>query len=109
MIAEQEAAGGEVGLLTLAGYTRDISESGLALIVTGEDMAELSVLGEGYTLRLTLTLPAGPIQLTVTPVRYQCLEETEGVEYLVGAQITDMCGRDRVRFMEFIHDLARRA
>ena len=108
MIAEREADGGEGDVLPLAGYTRDISESGLALIIAGEDMAALSILGEGYTLRLVLTLPAGPVQLTVTPVRHQRLGETEGADFLIGAQIADMSGRDRVHFMEFIRDLARR-
>lgn len=109
MIAERQDEGGLEEVLPLSGYTRDVSESGLALIVTGKDMAALSALGEGYTLRLVLTLPAGPIQLTVTPVRYQRLEEAEGAAFLVGAQVSDMCGRDRVLFMEFIRDLSRRA
>lgn len=109
MIAEREVEGGQEEVLPLSGYTRDISESGLALIVTGRDMVALSALGEGYTLRLVLTLPAGPIHVIVTPVRYQRLGDAEGSDFLIGAQITDMCGRDRVLFMEFIRDLAGRA
>jgi hypothetical protein len=109
IIAEQEAEGAQGEVLPLAGYTRDISESGLALIISGEDMVALSSLGEGYTLRLVLTLPAGPVQLTVTPARYQRLGETEGADFLIGAQIMDMSGRDRVLFMEFIRGLANRA
>lgn len=109
IIAEQEAEGGQGEVLPLAGYTRDISESGIALVISGEDMAALSELGDGYTLRLVLTLPAGPVQLTVTPVRYQRLGETEGADFLIGAQVTDMSGRDRVLFMEFIRGLADHA
>ena len=108
MIAEREAEGGEGDVLPLSGYTRDISESGLALIIESEDMDALSSFGEGYTLRLVLTLPSGPIQLTVTPVRYQRAGETMDAGFLIGAQITDMSGRDRVMFMEFIHHLADR-
>lgn len=108
IIAEREAECGEGTVLPLSGYTRDISESGLALIIESEDMDALSGFGEGYTLRFVLTLPAGPIHLTIAPVRYQSLGETEGGDFLIGAQIIDMSGRDRVMFMEFIHHLADR-
>lgn len=109
MIAERETGGGDADVLPLSGYTRDISESGLAVIITSRDMDALSALGEDYTLRLVVTLPAGPVQLTVAPARYQRLGETETADFLVGAQITDMSGRDRVLFMEFIRGLAGRA
>lgn len=109
LIAEREAAGGAEELLTLTGYTHDISESGLALIVTGEDVRALSGLGDAYTLRLVLTLPAGPVELTVAPVRFQRLGESEESDSLMGTHITDMSGRDRVRFMSYIRGLARHA
>ncbi len=98
--------GGGEKVLPLCGHTRDVSESGLALIVSGEDMEALSGLGPSYTLQLVLRLPTGPVDLTVNPVRHQRLERDEG--YLVGAEITDMSGRDRVRFMEYVRGLARR-
>ncbi|HEV2705428.1 MAG TPA: response regulator [Pyrinomonadaceae bacterium] len=103
MIAAKEtAAGHKEQMLTLTGYTHDISESGVGLIVAAEDMEALDSLGATYTLRLVLTLPKGPVELLITPVRYQQLEE--GREYLIGAQITDMSGRDRVRYMEYISE-----
>lgn len=107
MVAEDEAEGGEV--LPLAGHTRDVSESGLGLIVTAEDRWALAALGETYTLRLMLVLPPGPVELVVTPVRFERLGGAEGADFLVGARITDMSGRDRVRFMGYVRELARRA
>jgi response regulator RpfG family c-di-GMP phosphodiesterase len=104
MIAAKETAGQKEQMLTLTGYTYDISESGVGLIVAAEDMEALDSFGSTYTLRLVLTLPKGPIELVITPVRHQQLDD--GKEYLVGAQITDMSGRDRVRFMEFISEQA---
>ena len=107
ILAEGEAGGGEV--LPLSGHTRDVSESGLGLVITAEDRRALASLGDTYTLRLVLTLPSGPVELTVTPVRFKRLGVTEEADFLVGARITDMSGRDRVRFMAFIRELAGRA
>jgi len=103
IIAAQETAEGhKEEMLTLTGYTYDISESGVGLVVSAEDKKALDNLGSACTLRLVLTLPKGPIELVITPVRHQRLDE--GKEYLIGAQITDMSGRDRVRFMEYISE-----
>jgi hypothetical protein len=96
-------------VLPLTGRTRDINESGLALIVMAEDRRALADLGDDCTLRLMLTLPAGPVELTAVPVRYVRLGEAGEVDFLVGARITDMSGRDRVRFMVFIRGLSDRA
>lgn len=101
-----EPDGDEGGGLTITGYTQDISESGVALIVTPEDMQALSTYRETYTLRLMLTLPSGPIELAVAPVRHQRLTGEVGTSFLIGAQIINMKGRDRVRFMEYIHSLS---
>lgn len=104
MIAEGVAEAGEV--LLLGGHTRDVSESGLGLVVTAEDRRALEALGASYTLRLVLTLPSGPVDLAVAPVRFERLGRGEDSDFLVGARITDMSGRDRVRFMAFIRGLA---
>ena len=63
MIAE--GGGGEV--LPLAGHARDISESGLALIVTAEDRRALAGFGGDYTLRLVLTLQNPQFPYRVVP------------------------------------------
>lgn len=99
MAAGVSVEGGEQ-MITLTGHTYDISESGIGLVITSKDMQALSSFGFDYTLQLVLTLPSGPIELVIAPVRHQPLNE--GKEYLIGAQITDMNGRDRVRFMEYI-------
>jgi len=106
MLAEGEADGGVV--LTLSGHTRDVSESGLGLVVTANDRRALADLGDGYTLRLVLTVPSGPVELTVTPVRFEKLGQSEDEDFLIGASIIDMSGRDRVRFMGYVRELARR-
>lgn len=58
-------------MLPLSGHTRDVSESGLGLVVMAEDRRALAGLGNTYILRLVLTLPSGPVELSVSPVRFE--------------------------------------
>jgi CheY-like chemotaxis protein len=109
LMAIREAKSDSEDVLLLTSYTYDISDSGLALIITEKDMMALSDYAQTYKLRLMLTLPTGPMELTVTPVRTQRFGEVEQREYLIGTQITDMSGRDRVLFMQYIRDLALRS
>lgn len=107
MIAERCGVGAEdAGVLTLSGYTRDVSESGLGLIVSEREAGELFSLGPDCVLRMTLPLPGGPVEVTARPVRHE--SEGSGV-CLVGAQITDMTGRDRVVYMNYLRELEAEA
>ena len=87
----------------LQGQLLDVSVSGLALIISNDDMLKLNELGDELKLRLLLPLPAQAIELEAVPVRYQKLNEGKAGKILLGAQITDMSGRDRILFMDFIH------
>lgn len=49
-----------------------------------------------------LPLPSQAIELVATPARFQKLDANSD-KWLLGAHITDMSGRDRVAFMDFIH------
>lgn len=109
LMAVREAESEKEEVLLLTGYTYDISDGGLALIVNEKDMIALSDFAHTYKLRLMLTLPTGPMELIVTPVRTQRFGEVEQGEYLVGTRITDMSGRDRVLFMQYIRDLTLRS
>jgi CheY-like chemotaxis protein len=106
MIAEREGESAGEEVLALSGYARDVSESGLALVVSEQEADEVFSLGEGSLLRMTLPLPGGPVGLTAKPVRRE--QVSEGV-CVIGAQITDMSGRDRVIFMNYLRELAARA
>jgi CheY-like chemotaxis protein len=106
LIVATSGEGGEAGeaMHALSAYTYDLSESGVALLVPAEEMASLDSLGRTYLLRFVLGLPAGAVGLTVRPVRREWLG---GREYLVGAEITDMAGRDRVLYMEYVRGLVK--
>lgn len=100
---DEEGVAGCETVHALGAETYDLSESGVALLVPSEEMAALESLGRGCRLRFVLGLPAGAVELTVRPVRQEWLG---GREYLVGAEITDMTGRDRVLYMEYVRGLA---
>jgi len=103
LVATKMSAEGEEQTLPLIGYTRDISESGLALLVSAKSMGVLYSLGHDYTLQLVLTIPTGPIELEVKPVRYKHINEGKAGSFiLIGAQITKISDEDRTRFVEYL-------
>jgi hypothetical protein len=103
LVAMKTSADGEEQTLPLIGYTRDVSESGLALLVSARSMGVLYSLGQNYTLQLVLTLPTGPVELEVTPARYQHINEGKsGSLILIGAQITKISEADRTRFVDYL-------
>ena|SRR5215213_2976183 len=96
--------------LKLAGYTRDISASGLALIVPSIRVGGQYVTGENRRLRIMLKLPTGQIEILATPVRYSPLDD-DGVDtgYLVGVQIVSMNDEDRARFDSYLDKMKTEA
>jgi hypothetical protein len=92
--------------LRLSGYTRDISASGLALIMPTIRIGGQYITGENRTLQIVLKLPTGQIELQATPVRYSPLDE-EGADtgYLIGVQITGMSDKDRALFGAYIEKM----
>lgn len=93
-------------LLTLLGYTRDISETGLSFIVPTIRFDDWYLIGQDRTLRITFELPTGPVNLDAAPVRYTPLDEgLISVSYLIGAHITQMSERDRLLYIEYLRTL----
>jgi hypothetical protein len=95
---------------SIEGHTIDISASGLALNVPAIRIGEHYLVGDNRRLLLVLQLPVGPVQMQVTPVRYEGLEEHDtNSGYLIGVQITEMSERDREAYDEFVHRLLNEA
>ena len=92
--------------LKLAGYSRDVSATGLALIVPTIRVGGQYITGENRTLEIMLKLPTGDVQVRATPVRYNPLEE-DGADtgYLIGVQIIWMSDEDRKRFDAYLATL----
>jgi hypothetical protein len=88
----------------LYGYTRDVSESGLAFVLPDLKVGGYHFALAGRVMRIHLKLPSGPIEMEVAYARHAELEGEAG--YLVGVQITKMNGKARARYQNFIKTLA---
>lgn|SRR5574341_1148398 len=94
---------------TLKGHTRDISISGLAMMLPQVHLGGHHLAAERRELHVTLELPTGAMQLVVIPRRYEKLDDCElGCSYLIGAKIVQIDDADRVRLKDFIADWLRK-
>jgi len=92
---------------TLKGHTIDVSIKGVALVVPTILLGEHHLVGENRKLNVRLELPEGAIEMKVTPIRYESLEEHETeTGYMIGAKIVEMSESDRERFTQFVTGLA---
>ncbi|HEY0006094.1 MAG TPA: PilZ domain-containing protein [Pyrinomonadaceae bacterium] len=90
----------------LEGSTRDISATGLALILPAILLGEHHLAGEGRALLIKLELPSGPIELEAAAARYERLDETDSERgYIVGANITRVSDEDRARLDAYLDSL----
>jgi len=85
---------------SLDGYTLDISSTGLALIVPAIRIEDRYLAGADRKLHVKLELPSGPVEMKVTTVRYESLEDDSG--YLIGARIGEMSDTDRAAFEKYV-------
>jgi hypothetical protein len=90
----------------LEGHTRDLSTCGLALILPAIRLGERYLTGDAHTLRITLRLPAGSIQIHATAARYERLDDQDpDTGYLVGVRIKEMSDKDRALFEDYLRTL----
>jgi hypothetical protein len=85
----------------LEGYTRDVSASGLGLIVHTVRIDSYYIFVDGRPRKLVLGLPRGPVTMLVLPVRSERLGES-GAGYIIGARITAIGEEDRQRYLEYL-------
>jgi len=91
---------------SLQGHTRDLSQSGVALLVPQVHLDGHHLAAEGRELKVQLQIGSGdPISMVVMPRRYERLEEAElGCAYLIGARILRIDEADRVKYLTFLRD-----
>ncbi len=93
----------------MAGHLRDISRTGLSLIVPSIRFGNRFLLSGHDPLRVKVELPSGAVNIQVVPVRYDKLEgEPVERQYLIGARITQMDDSDREHLVEYIQQLKKR-
>lgn len=105
------SADGEAGptaprILKLVGHTRNISETGLAFIVPSIRIGEQFAGVIGSSMRITLYLLSGHVEIHATPVRYEHLPASDPERgYLIGVRITEMADDEWVRMVEYVRTL----
>ncbi|MGB7922708.1 MAG: PilZ domain-containing protein [Pyrinomonadaceae bacterium] len=98
-------ANGERRPPSLEGFTRDVSATGLALILPAIRIGEHYLTGDGRVLHIVLDFPNGPLQVDAVPVRYERLDEGDPEKgYIVGVRITEISDHDRARLIARIKD-----
>ena len=90
----------------LKGHTRDLSVTGLALLVPRVHLNGHHLAAEGREIEIKLELGRfGPITFLGVPRRYERLEDSElGCNYLIGVRIVQMDEADRLSYATFINE-----
>jgi hypothetical protein len=92
--------------LTLVGRTRNVSASGLALIVPSLSLGTGHLDDGNSTLQLILDLPGGRVEVQVTPVRSHPLDGADGEGgYFIGVKITHLSEDALARYTGFLRKL----
>lgn len=91
---------------SMSGYLRDISKTGLSLVVPSLRFGNRCLISGHYPLRVTVQLPNGVANIRVAPVRYDRLKE-EQLErsYLIGARIMEITEPDRKTLIQYIRQV----
>jgi hypothetical protein len=96
-------ANGGRPLPKLSGVTKDVSATGLALIVPAIRIGGHYLAGGDRTLDVEVELPSGSIHVRATSVRYEPVDEDRSEEgYVIGVTITDISAADRERLKTYL-------
>ena len=104
-LSSQAATVGDSALPSpLEGHTRNLSETGLAIVVPSLRFGGHYLNLVGSPLHIQLELPTARVSIRATPVRCERLdEEEEG--YLVGVRITEMNDSEWVKLVQYVRKL----
>jgi hypothetical protein len=86
--------------------TRDVSAQGLGVVAPTIYLGYDCLVDQGRTLRITLRLPTGPVEMSATAAHY-LRQDTGGGEssYFIGLHITGMGEEDRALYDDFLGGL----
>jgi hypothetical protein len=89
----------------LSGETVDLSESGIAFVVSSIRIKEKYLVGQERILHVEMDLAGKKIQMRVLGKRYERVGIHASTErYLVGAAITEMSPDDRTKYEYFLRN-----
>ncbi len=93
-----------VNSLFITGETKDLSQTGIAFIVSAVRINEYYLVGEGRTLNAELDLPTGKVKLQIVGQRYEQVGKHISVsQYLIGAKIVYMTEENREAYEHFLN------
>ena len=89
------------------GHTRDLSESGLSLVLPAVRLGGEDISRVGSMLRVVLCLPGGIVIVQGETVRCEAWEDEVGAHgYLIGARILRMFEADRRSYQMYLQSAA---
>src|SRR5205085_5003380 len=89
--------------LSLVGHTRDLSETGLTLLLPSVRVGDAYLTDGGCCLRVKLDLPGGAVTMMTTSVRFEQLTRREaGCSYLLAVHIAEMQKAERERYGKYL-------
>jgi hypothetical protein len=93
----------------MPGYLRDISRTGVSIVVPTIRFGNCSLVSGNYPLGITIELPNGAINIQVAPVRYDRLGGELGrSRYLIGARIMQISDSDRQHLTRHLEQFRKR-
>ena len=95
---------GEAGRLTLVGRTRNISETGMALVVSARNI-DRYLNAKEKAFDAELHLPDGPIALEVEAVYFKKTLTGSVATYVIGSRFIKGHGQAHARLTEFLRAL----
>lgn len=92
----------------ISGWTQDISESGLAIIVSRIHIEGRYLTDQDRKLFIKLELQEDTIQFKAIARRHQPVEtKTDGKGFLIGAAVKDIDDENRAKLIEFLKNPRR--
>lgn len=92
----------------MSGYLRDISKTGLSLVVPSLRFGNRFLVSGHDPLRVMVELPNGIVNIQVAPVRYDKLHEKQSDrKYLIGARIMQMTESDRRHLTQYMQEVKK--
>lgn len=87
----------------LVGFTRDLSETGLTLMLPSVRIGDAYLTDVESYLEVKLELPGGAVTIRTASVRFEQLRRREaGCSYLLAVRIVTMQNDDRDRYIEYL-------
>ena len=96
---------GDAGRLTLVGRTRNISESGMALVVSARNI-DRYLNAKEKSFDAELRLPDGPIAIEAEAVYFKKTLTGSVATYLIGSRFVKSQGQAHARLSEFLRTLS---